>query len=63
MHFVFVILCFKGVGILEGLPSPFQAARYHSLVIDKVRERLILQLYRLDGICRVDYEAGCQRKR
>jgi anthranilate synthase/aminodeoxychorismate synthase-like glutamine amidotransferase len=31
-----------GFGIFENIPTPFQAARYHSLVIDKVPEDFIL---------------------
>jgi anthranilate synthase component 2 len=35
MHGKTSMIYHKGVGVFKGLPSPFEATRYHSLVIDK----------------------------
>jgi anthranilate synthase component 2 len=35
MHGKMSLVSHTGEGVLEGLPNPFRAARYHSLVIDK----------------------------
>jgi anthranilate synthase component 2 len=37
MHGKTSMIYHKGVGVFKGLPSPFEATRYHSLVIDKDR--------------------------
>lgn len=34
MHGKLSVIHHSGVGVFEGLPSPYQATRYHSLVID-----------------------------
>jgi len=34
MHGKLSAIHHSGVGVFEGLPSPYQATRYHSLVID-----------------------------
>ena len=35
MHGKTSLVHHRGVGVLAGLPSPFQATRYHSLVVDR----------------------------
>ena len=40
-----------GAGILEGVPSPFEAGRYHSLVIERdLPEDLELTAWTEDGL-------------
>jgi len=38
-----------GSGIFAGLPSPFDAARYHSLAVDDVRPPLVANAWSQDG--------------
>lgn len=38
-----------GTGLFEGLPSPFTATRYHSLVVENVPESLIVNATSDDG--------------
>jgi anthranilate synthase component 2 len=38
-----------GTGVFAGLPSPFQAARYHSLAVPDVRPPLIANAWSADG--------------
>ena len=38
-----------GTGLFEGLPSPFTATRYHSLVVENVPENLIVNATSDDG--------------
>jgi anthranilate synthase component 2 len=37
MHGKTSMVCHTGEGVFRGLPMPFEATRYHSLVIDKTR--------------------------
>jgi anthranilate synthase component 2 len=37
MHGKSSMVCHTGEGVFRGLPMPFEATRYHSLVIDKTR--------------------------
>ncbi len=39
-----------GTGLFEGLPSPFTATRYHSLIVEDVPEQLIVNARTEDGI-------------
>ena len=38
-----------GTGLFEGLPSPFTATRYHSLVVENVPESLVINATSDDG--------------
>ena len=38
-----------GTGLFAGLPSPFQATRYHSLIVDPVPEGLVVNATAEDG--------------
>ena len=40
-------------GVLEGLPSPFEATRYHSLVVevDSITDEFTMSAWTEDGIC------------
>jgi anthranilate synthase component II len=38
-----------GTGLFAGLPSPFTATRYHSLIVDNIPEQLIVNATALDG--------------
>ena len=38
-----------GTGLFEGLPSPFTATRYHSLVVENVPESLVINAKSDDG--------------
>ena len=38
-----------GTGLFEGLPSPFTATRYHSLVVEKVPDSLVINATSDDG--------------
>ncbi|OQW48692.1 MAG: anthranilate synthase component II [Proteobacteria bacterium SG_bin6] len=38
-----------GTGLFAGLPSPFQATRYHSLIVDPVPEELVVNATAEDG--------------
>ncbi|MBX9881608.1 MAG: aminodeoxychorismate/anthranilate synthase component II [Sphingomonas sp.] len=38
-----------GTGLFAGLPSPFQATRYHSLIVDPVPEGLLVNATAEDG--------------
>jgi anthranilate synthase component 2 len=38
-----------GTGLFEGLPSPFQATRYHSLIVNAVPETLVVNARSDDG--------------
>jgi anthranilate synthase component 2 len=38
-----------GTGLFEGLPSPFQATRYHSLIVENVPSSLIVNATSDDG--------------
>jgi anthranilate synthase component 2 len=38
-----------GTGLFEGLPSPFQATRYHSLIVDDVPPSLVINATSDDG--------------
>ena len=38
-----------GSGIFEGIPSPFTATRYHSLIVNDVPERLVINCKSDDG--------------
>ncbi|MFN3434017.1 MAG: anthranilate synthase component II [Sphingomonas sp.] len=38
-----------GTGLFEGLPSPFTAARYHSLIVDNVAPPLVVNARADDG--------------
>lgn len=38
-----------GTGLFEGLPSPFQATRYHSLIVENVPSSLVINATSDDG--------------
>jgi anthranilate synthase component 2 len=38
-----------GTGLFEGLPSPFQATRYHSLIVENVPPSLVVNATSDDG--------------
>jgi anthranilate synthase component 2 len=38
-----------GTGLFEGLPSPFQATRYHSLIVENVPSSLVMNATSDDG--------------
>ena len=38
-----------GIGLFEGLPSPFQATRYHSLIVENVPPSLVVNATSDDG--------------
>jgi anthranilate synthase component II len=38
-----------GTGLFEGLPSPFTATRYHSLMVENIPECLIVNAHTADG--------------
>ncbi len=39
-----------GTGLFEGLPSPFTATRYHSLVVEDIPESLLVNATTEDGV-------------
>ena len=39
-----------GTGLFEGLPSPFMATRYHSLIVNDVASPLVVNAHTQDGI-------------
>ena len=39
-----------GTGLFEGLPSPFMATRYHSLIVNDVASPLVVNARTQDGI-------------
>ena len=39
-----------GTGVFAGLPSPFTATRYHSLVVEDVPETLVANAHSADGV-------------
>jgi anthranilate synthase component 2 len=40
----------NGEGLYQGVPNPFYGARYHSLVVDQIRECLRLEAWTGDGV-------------
>jgi anthranilate/para-aminobenzoate synthase component II len=40
----------RGEGVLAGLPTPFAATRYHSLVIDELPDELEVTASTADGV-------------
>ncbi len=40
----------RGAGLYEGVPNPFQGARYHSLIVDRVPACLTLEAWTEDGV-------------
>jgi anthranilate/para-aminobenzoate synthase component II len=40
----------RGAGLYESVPNPFQGARYHSLVVDRVPACLELEAWTEDGV-------------
>jgi anthranilate synthase component 2 len=53
-----------GVGVFEGLPSPFRAARYHSLALDRdsVPEDLVVTAWTQDARGAVDEIMGVRHR-
>ena len=39
-----------GSGLFQGLPSPFQVTRYHSLVVEEISRPLVANAWSADGI-------------
>jgi anthranilate synthase component 2 len=53
----------EGAGILEGVPSPFEAGRYHSLVVerDDLPDELDLTAWTDDGLVMATHQRGLPR--
>ena len=49
----------NGKGLYEDVPNPFLGARYHSLVVDQIPERLQLEAWTEDGVPMVIRHVSC----
>jgi anthranilate synthase/aminodeoxychorismate synthase-like glutamine amidotransferase len=54
----------KGIGVFEGLPSPFTATRYHSLVVDRATlpDCLEITAWTLDDSGKLDVIMGLRHR-